>query len=554
MTPRRDSRVATLVALPLALSLALVLQAPARADDTTTPTGPTVAVEPPLEPREAAEAALATVEEILESGPVDPGTSGGDGTPGKDLTLALRDLAAARADLPKADRATATRLLSRPTDAPGACADPQTGDLVCYPATATRRYCSSMVCIHWVRRSDSSRHGVPWENDGVGGRFSGTNAAVPDYVEFTLATVTRVAQRFLAAGYRPVAADGTAGGDSRPDIYLGQLGDVGVYGYCAPDDDSITDHVPSPGYCVLDNDYAEFGIAPTAALQVTAAHEYFHAVQFAYDVSEDGWIMEATASWVEDELYDGINDNRAYLPYGPLGRPGQSLDAFTRLEPYGTWIFFRYLSEAYPASTGGLPTIVRSIWDRLASGGPGNGNVYSLQGLRAELAARGTSLANRLAIFAGWNRRPGRYEEGVAYRPAPLRASFTLSPDRTTRSISFRLNRLATATHRFTRTRSLVRDQLSLRFDLNSRAIGHAAVVTVKRRNRPVVVRLVRLDAEGRGSTVAAFGRRTQWVEVTVVNGDARSRCWTGGGFANTCQGTPVASSLRQNVTASVTR
>lgn len=43
-------------------------------------------------------------------------------------------------------------------------------------------------------------------------------------------------------------------------------------------------------YCVVDNDYAveEFGVrnTPLENLQVTVAHEYFHAVQFAYDFYE----------------------------------------------------------------------------------------------------------------------------------------------------------------------------------------------------------------------------------------------------------------------------
>ena len=55
------------------------------------------------------------------------------------------------------------------------------------------------------------------------------------------------------------------------------------------------------------------------ALQVTAAHEYFHLVQFGYDINEDGWIMESTATWAEDEVFDSINDNAQYLREGLYG-------------------------------------------------------------------------------------------------------------------------------------------------------------------------------------------------------------------------------------------
>ena len=61
---------------------------------------------------------------------------------------------------------------------------------------------------------------------------------------------------------------------------------------------------------------------------MTAAHEYFHATQFAYDIAEDGWFLEATATWAEDELYDDVNDNVQYLTDSPITHPGQPIDKF----------------------------------------------------------------------------------------------------------------------------------------------------------------------------------------------------------------------------------
>jgi hypothetical protein len=47
---------------------------------------------------------------------------------------------------------------------------------------------------------------------------------------------------------------------------------------------------------VLDDDYStsQFPDPPLVSLDVTAAHEFFHAVQFAYDYFEDSWLMEGT--------------------------------------------------------------------------------------------------------------------------------------------------------------------------------------------------------------------------------------------------------------------
>ena len=58
--------------------------------------------------------------------------------------------------------------------------------------------------------------------------------------------------------------------------------------------------------------------------------------------------MEATATWAEDELYDGVNDNVQYLRSGPMSLPHKSLDQFFQFYHYGAWIFFRYLTERFP--------------------------------------------------------------------------------------------------------------------------------------------------------------------------------------------------------------
>ena len=130
---------------------------------------------------------------------------------------------------------------------------------------------------------------------------------------------------------------------------------TGLYGYCAPEGSgSARDR---KAYCVLDDDYTGFPRTQLENVQVTAAHEYFHAVQYAYDATEASWFMEATATWAEDEVYDAVNDNVQYLRAGQLGRPDLPLDrSYTNGNHYGNWIFFRYLTEKYRASAGGMPT------------------------------------------------------------------------------------------------------------------------------------------------------------------------------------------------------
>ena len=48
-------------------------------------------------------------------------------------------------------------------------------------------------------------------------------------------------------------------------------------------------------------------------IKVTAVHEFFHSIQFSYNCFERLWIMEASAVWSEDQLYNGVNDHYRYL-------------------------------------------------------------------------------------------------------------------------------------------------------------------------------------------------------------------------------------------------
>ncbi len=143
-------------------------------------------------------------------------------------------------------------------------------------------------------------------------------------------------------------------------------------------------------FCVLDNDYSpiEFPTnTPLENMRVTAAHEYFHAVQFAYDFLEDGWFMEATATWAEDELYDGVNDNCNYLPASQIRRTRKPLDGFLDSNVYGNWIYFRYLTERMGRSKAGMPVIIRNMW-RKADAKRGAPDQYSVQAIKSVLRSK----------------------------------------------------------------------------------------------------------------------------------------------------------------------
>ena len=167
------------------------------------------------------------------------------------------------------------------------------------------------------------------------------------------------------AGYRPPVSDRGRGGNDKFDVYLAQIGDEGLYGYCAPERKKPGFDWVADGYCVLDNDYRrEFPLRrPMDSAEVTAAHEFFHAIQFGYDYGEDVWLLEATATWMEERVFDDVNDNRQYLPAGQLVDPLTPLDYFTSGESqaYGNWVFFEFLSKSFGNG------VVKQIWNKAAA-------------------------------------------------------------------------------------------------------------------------------------------------------------------------------------------
>jgi len=497
---------------------------------------------------EQAEAALATVQAMFGDGGARAPRSGAD-VP--DATLALRDLAQLKGSLSDADRERAESYLARPTDFAG---DPF-GDGYA-DGTNVARECSIDVCVHYTIDV-----GNP---DAVDPTDGGDVNTVPDYVDFALDTLQSIHTKYVGAGYREPKSDEFSSNngstdetpDPRTDIYLADIGDM-FYGYCASDDPNYDEGVNYPFYdasafCVLDNDYdpAQFpSLTWTQNLQVTAAHEYFHAVQFAYDYFEDSWLMEATATWVEDELgpvYDAINDNRQFLPHSPLSHPWQPLDYAGGTHEYGDWIFFRHFTERFSATVGGMPTFVRDIWRR-ADGSAVGPDQYSMQAVRNTVVARGASFPAAFSRFGALNRRAKTtYNEGATYPNAPLAGKFGLSSTRrSTTWLSVRIDHLANATARITPGASLKASNWRLRvnFNLPNKTRGSAATVQVYKRNGSVAVFPITLNSSGDTTKTFPFSvGSVKYVEVTATNASTRYQCWQGTGWS--CLGKPLDQNL----------
>lgn len=293
------------------------------------------------------------------------------------------------------------------------------GELAAYPGLLSRPSLSGPELIY-----DTPHFQIHYTT-------SGQDAADPAYIEAMAAELENVwAAELGARRWLQPPSDQAVDGDPDYDVYVE---DMPYYGYTAASGRADQgaqsgDNENSPGiiernawhsYLSLENDYYGFPCPLLDCMKVTAAHEFNHAIQFGYDVWEETWLMEATATWMEDEVYDHVNDNLAYLPLY-FGDPDHCLSNTYPYHPhreYGTWIFMRFISEHY----GGQST-VKGVWEHSVNYDSFYGS-YGFAALGDALGEVGASPPSVFAAFSAANyvmsacptNDPYCYEEAAFY-------------------------------------------------------------------------------------------------------------------------------------------
>ena len=202
------------------------------------------------------------------------------------------------------------------------------------------------------------------------------------------------------------------GGDTKFDIYIMDVGGHSIYGYVSPEALSSAGTNSAYGFMVMDNDFVGFPTTPTESMQVTAAHEYHHVVQNGINVYADSWYKEATSTWMEERVYDSVNDNRQYVS-SVMGSPETSLDR-TGSHWYGTWIFNEYLSTRWDDD------IVKDIWTELDPVGKDN----ALDAIETVLATKSETLKSVYRDFWAKNYQKNNfYDEGTHWPVAKIENS-----------------------------------------------------------------------------------------------------------------------------------
>lgn len=89
-------------------------------------------------------------------------------------------------------------------------------------------------------------------------------------------------------------------------------------------------------------------------IKVTIAHEFFHTIQFAYGLdkvsdyiwNKNLWFLEASATMMEDEVFDNVNDYINYLKYY-LPHINYSLEYTNGIIEYGKMLFVKFLKNKF---------------------------------------------------------------------------------------------------------------------------------------------------------------------------------------------------------------
>ncbi|WP_236026856.1 MXAN_6640 family putative metalloprotease [Geomonas diazotrophica] len=292
--------------------------------------------------------------------------------------------------------------------------------------TSSPSYSSAHFTVHYTTTGADAPDLTDADADGV-----------PDHVERVAAVFEEVyAAEVTTMGYRPPPVS------SRYDVYLLDLIPQGAYGFTSDDGAPTAPNLSVGSSIEIDKAFTDpmFTVnglyTPDQMLQITAAHEFNHAIQFGYNYYFDIWYGEATSTWMEDQVYDSVNQCYSYLTdYVPLAATISLNAGLNGGSEYGRWIFNRFLTEMHDTQT---TSVVRSIWEKLGTLSPSSnpktaaGDVQMPPVINSVLVGSyGSSLATDFVGFAqrvyarSWSSHPADLNRIPA---ATIAASYSSYP------------------------------------------------------------------------------------------------------------------------------
>jgi hypothetical protein len=281
--------------------------------------------------------------------------------------------------------------------------------------------------------------------DAVAPRDVDPQNGLPDYVDDVIDGVRVAYDAWVTNGGWPApAGDDGEGGDDRIDVYIKLITCEEASGVtsCGPGgtipsflfgitrgERFIGGSTHRLTSYILINPANDIPLGRNFARSV-AAHELHHVIQFALDAREPRWVYEATAAYMQLELFDFIRRSPYVvdaLLLDRLGKPEASLASREGRIEYSNALWFRYLADRF-----GDPDIVRAIW--ADAGSSRDERLYAA--FETALAPHGMTFASALAEWGEWNyfscgRDDGHhYESGFACVSAHTSVRVDASYDR----------------------------------------------------------------------------------------------------------------------------
>jgi hypothetical protein len=185
-----------------------------------------------------------------------------------------------------------------------------------------------------------------------------------------------------------------------------------IYGYATPVDPTLGQTrlvLHSTFSRFPPNDDPEGDVAGSA--KVTAAHEFRHVSQYAGSRWSEGDWVELDGTWVEERVFEQVNDYQMFLNRdNPVRRPQIPLDGGeTGTGSYEDAVFEIWLDSRFGDG------VIRDFWARRSL----RPTEEPLAAWDAVLALHGTSLAASWGDFTAWNYAVGgRAIAGIGYPDA----------------------------------------------------------------------------------------------------------------------------------------
>ncbi len=251
-------------------------------------------------------------------------------------------------------------------------------------------------------------------------------SGIPDYVEEVAKTLDYNYQvEVLSIGLNKPPPDTKDGPEW--DVYIKNI--PNYYGYTSFDTKISINPTVWTSYITIDNDYIHTPTSLLDGMKITTAHEFFHMIQLGYNFrNNDIFLMEVGSTWIEDVLYDDVNQYINYLDafFQSTNIPFNTFDG---LHEYGLCLWFHFMEKKLQRNN-----FVVDIWNYII-------DYPAIQAVDKVLNDNGTNFQNELTLFYGWNYFTGSradtinyYPEGNYYpeiRDSDLDGMYTLTNDTT---------------------------------------------------------------------------------------------------------------------------